>query len=127
MDVARHVAECGSLQWRYFDHGYQNVDFGGARGWENQFKSSVKVAGSGCWFTFGRDYWWMNIPPAVALEKNGIPGTVTVPGAKRVSGGADDEFGVHKVRIQYNWEPSRRLRFYQFDPAHHNVAVFSVH
>ena len=45
-----------------FEHGYQNVDFGGGRGWENQFKSSVKVGGSGCWFTFGRAHWWMNIP-----------------------------------------------------------------
>jgi hypothetical protein len=31
------------------------------------------------------------------------------------------------VRIQFNYDPSRRLRFYQFDPVHHNVAIFSVH
>jgi hypothetical protein len=110
----------------YFDHGYQNVDFGGARGWENQFKSSVKTGGSGCWFTFGRVWWTMNIPPAPALMNQGIPGTVTVPAAKRSSGG-DDEFGIEKVDITYNYDPSRRLRFYQFDPVHHDVAVFSVH
>lgn len=97
----------------YFDHGYQNVDFGGARGWENQFKSSVKVAGSGCWFTFGRVYWWMNLNPMV-----------TVPAATKEQ---PVKPGVHKVQITYNYEPSRRLRFYQFDPTHHDVAVFSVH
>ena len=113
----------------YFDHGYQNVDFGGARGWENQFKSSVKVAGSGCWFTFGRVHWWMNIPPtAPELKNNPIPGTVTVPAAKRAkTRDGDDTFGKAKVNILYNYEPSRRLRFYQFDPVHHDVAVFSVH
>ncbi len=43
------------LNGDYFEHGYMSVDFGGARGWENQFKSSVKFGGSGCWFTFGRE------------------------------------------------------------------------
>jgi hypothetical protein len=113
----------------YFDHGYQNVDFGGARGWENQFKSSVKVGGSGCWFTFGRAWWTMNIPgTADALQNMPIRGTVTVPAAKRAATpGAEDQFGVEKVLITYNYEPSRRLRFYQFDPVHHDVAVFSTH
>ena len=111
----------------YFDHGYQNVDFGGARGWENQFKSSVKAAGSGCWFTFGRNFWAMNIPPTPSLNSP-IPGTVTVPAAVRSPAKeGEDQYGWHKVRIQYNYDPSRRLRFYQFDPVHHNVAIFSVH
>jgi SCO1/SenC len=111
----------------YFDHGYQNVDFGGARGWENQFKSSVKAAGSGCWFTFGRNFWTMNIPQTPTLTGR-IPETVTVPAAIRApTRDGEDQFGWHKVRIQYNYEPSRRVRFYQFDPVHHNVAIFSVH
>jgi len=99
------------LNGDYFEHGYQNVDFGGARGWENQFQSSVKIGGSGCWFTFGRAHWWMN-----------IPGMIVVPPATPYN-----ELGTHKVQITYNYEPSRRLRFYQFDPVHHDVAVFSVH
>jgi hypothetical protein len=113
----------------YFDHGYQNVDFGGARGWDNQFQSSVKSGGSGCWFTFGRGYWSMAIPgTAPALQNNSIPGTVTVPAATRASTpDGEDTFGVEKVKITYNYEPSKRLRFYQFDPVHHEVAVFSVH
>ena len=97
----------------YFWHGYQNVDFGGARGWENQFKSSVKVGGSGCWFTFGRAYWWKNLgkefvrlPPA----ENGS----TTP-------------SVQKLHLTWNYEPSRRLRFYQFDPFHHDVGILSIH
>ena len=99
------------LNGDYFEHGYQNIDFGGARGWENQFQSSVKLGGSGCWFTFGRAHWWMN-----------IPGMIVVPPASPYN-----ELGMQKVNITYNYEPSRRLRFYQFDPVHHDVAVFSVH
>jgi hypothetical protein len=107
----------------YFDHGYQNVDFGGARGWENQFQSSVKSGGSGCWFTFGRVHWWMNIP---MMLPDGNPFMVMVPAATRASGAAD-KLGRYKVEITYNFEPSRRLRFYQFDPVHHDVAIFSIH
>jgi hypothetical protein len=105
-----------------FDHGYMNVDFGGARGWENQFKSSVRVGGSGCWFTFGRAHWWTNIPSTAATPNNPAGDLmVVVPAALK------DKPTVRKVHITYNYEPSRRLRFYQFDPLHHDVAVFSVH
>jgi len=34
---------------------------------------------------------------------------------------------VHRVWIQYNFDPGRRLRFYQFDPLHHDVAIYSIH
>jgi len=112
----------------YFEHGYQNVDFGGARGWENQFQSSVESGGSGPWFTFGRVHWWMNIPmfvPDTSQPPSNPPamkpfGTV-VPAATK------DTLGRYKVEITYQYEPSRRLRFYQFDPMHHDVAIFSVH
>jgi hypothetical protein len=108
----------------YFDHGYQNVDFGGARGWENQFKSSVKTGGSGCWFTFGRVHWWMNIPNTAATPNNSAGDmAVVVPPATQ----NPFKLGLRKVQITYNYEPSRRLRFYQFDPIHHDVAVLSIH
>jgi len=96
----------------YFQHGYVNVDFGGARGWENQFKSSVRVGGSGCWFTFGRAHWWMNNMPIIVPKAN-----------------KENPYNptVQKVHFLYNYEPSRRLRFYQFDPLHHDVAIFSIH
>ncbi len=99
------------LNGDYFEHGYQNNDFGGARGWENQFQSSVKSGGSGCWFTFGRAHWWMNIPTVILVP----PATPF------------NEPGLQKVHITFNYEPSRRLRFYQFDPIHHDVAIFSYH
>ncbi|HMG74127.1 MAG TPA: hypothetical protein VK582_11555 [Pyrinomonadaceae bacterium] len=110
----------------YFEHGYQNVDFGGARGWENQFKSSSgePLLGSGCLFTFGRAHWWMNIPNMAAMPPGWtvVPEMVVIPPATPYNNP-----GMHKVEITYNYEPSRRLRFYQFDPVHHDVAIFSVH
>jgi hypothetical protein len=110
----------------YFDHGYLNIDWGGNRGWENQFKSSIQVAGSGTFFSFGRFHWRMNTNP----------GTITVSKARGRKGERPiepgempDEVipGVHRLWIQLNHEPSRRLRFYQFDPAHHDVAIYSIH
>ena len=97
----------------YFWHAYQNVDFGGARGWENAYKSSVRVGGSGCWFTFGRVYFWPNLGPKFIRLSPAEKGSL-VP-------------SVQKAQITFNYEPSRRLRYYQFDPFHHDVAVFSVH
>ncbi|GAC1392898.1 MAG: hypothetical protein NVSMB38_18210 [Ktedonobacteraceae bacterium] len=101
----------------YFKHAYLNIDFGGARGWESQFKSSVKVAGSGCRFSFGRFYWSMNLKEPVVLKE----------ATKDTDGKTDYESTKQKVFITYNFEPSRRLRFYQFDPMHHDVAVYSLH
>ncbi len=98
----------------YFPHAYVNVDFGGSRGWENQFKSSVQTGGSGCWFTFGRSTWWPNNKP------------VTIPAADRKN--VESVFkNARYVNFTYNYEPSRRLRFYQFDPTHHDVAILSIH
>jgi hypothetical protein len=94
----------------YYQRAYGNVDFGGARGWENQFKSSTKVGGSGCWFTFGRAHWMQNMS-AIILAPS--------------PGGVETE--KHKVNIRYNYEPSTRLRFYQFDPMHHDVGIYSIH
>ena len=99
----------------YYQHAYLNVDFGGSRGWENQFKSSVKVGGSGCWFTFGRAHWMIN-NNAVVL------GAATPP-----KPGQSYATVSHKMHITYNFEPSTRLRFYQFDPMHHDVAIYSIH
>lgn len=107
------VLDVTILNGDHYVHAYVNVDFGGNRGWENQFKPSVRVAGSGCWFTFGRNYWWINAGAGY--------GFICTPAAD------GDELGVHKVEIQYDYEPSRRLRFYQFDPFHHDVAVYSIH
>lgn len=109
----------------YFRHGYVNVDFGGLRGWENQFKPTLKTGGAGSFFTFGRFYHRPNV----------VPGSISVDPAtfELEVGGAEGDVpvkvipGVHRVMIEYNFEPSRRLRFYQFDPLHHDVAIYSIH
>lgn len=103
------------LNGDYYDHRYMNVDFGGGRGWENQFKSSVRVGGSGCWFTFGRAYININVAQPVRVP----------PATPRK--GYEDTLGRHRVNLTLNADPSRRLRFYQFDPTHHDVAIFSIH
>lgn len=158
-----------------FEHFYRNVDFGGSRGWENQFQFTDPTTlvgphpevppdheaafppytnpenvlaghdnvfpinrggteeflqptprnpvdpvngspqlGSGCFFTFGRNYLWPNA--------GGLSGLIMVPPAA-----ADGTPGMHKVDITLNYEPSRRLRVYQFDPLHHGVAIYSLH
>lgn len=103
----------------YFDHAYVNVDFGGARGWENTFHSTLDVGGAGPFFSFGRGHWFPNAgAPSVGL--------IVVPPAKR-TGGRSSQIGEHNVHITYNYDPRLRLRFYQFDPLHHDVAVWSVH
>lgn len=70
--------------------------------------------GSGCFFTFGRNHAWPNA---------GGPwgGIMTPPVAE------DGTPGLHKVDITYNFEPSIRLKIYQFDPLHHDVAIYSLH
>lgn len=106
----------------YFEHKYQNVDFGGSRGWENTFFSTVEIGGAGPWFTFGRFHWWVNAgaPPWP------YP-LITVPAAIEGGMGEEDTPGEHNVHMTLNFEPSRRLRLYQFDPIHHDVAVWSIH
>jgi hypothetical protein len=105
------------LNGDHFLHSYLNPDFGGSRGWENQFQSTKDIGGSGCWFTFGRFQWWMNVggpfgmvnvQPVNGVGLNGIP-------------------SVHKLDFTMNYEPSPRLRMYQFDPVHHETAIFSLH
>ncbi|QDT02394.1 CHRD domain protein [Rubripirellula lacrimiformis] len=131
----------------YFIHGYANPDFGGLRGWENQFKSSMAVGGQGSLFTFGRFHWRFNavggtigVPPAVKQEfKDGALVDIVEDGssATQLSTTGEPKYdrtqpdairlGVHKAWFRFNFEPSTRLRFYQFDPLHHDVAIYSVH
>lgn len=35
--------------------------------------------------------------------------------------------GQHKVEITLNYDAPQRLKLYQFDPLHHDVAVYSLH
>lgn len=109
------------LNGDYFDHAYFNVDFGGRRGWENTFQSTEAIGGAGQWFTFGRAHWWVNAGMPTANR----PGLIMTPPASKTNN--IDLVGEHNLVIQMNFEPSRRLRWYQFDPLHHEVAVWSIH
>ncbi len=165
------------LNGDHFPHGYMNVDFGGSRGWENQFQltdpttmidpngphtgpteiqgrqfsisddqivltgeenifpinrggteeflkpdprnqedpdNGAPQLGSGCFFTFGRNHLWPNA--------GGPWGAIVVPPVS-----ADGIPSQHVVEIEYNYEPSTRLRMYQFDPFHHDQAIYSLH
>ncbi len=76
--------------------------------------NAAQQFGSGCFFTFGRQHAWPNA--------GGPWGPIIVPPVA-----ADGTPSTYKVEIDYNFEPSRRLKIYQFDPLHHDVAVYSLH
>lgn len=140
----------------YFDRGYMSVDFGGMRGWENTFQNTTPVGGDGAWFTFGREHWFPNVFPVLipgAKPGRKIPSvevstgaltrkqgmefrmaemdpdgtTLGVQPAPSLPAGNGDLLSEHTIILNWNFDPSRRLRFYQFDPLHHDVAVFSMH
>ena len=100
----------------HFPHGYISADFGGSRGWENQFEPTIAEGGTGCKFSFGRFHWWLNA--------GGPWGAIIVP---PVDPNDYTNVGRHKVHMTLNFEPSRRIRIYQFDPLHHDVSIFSLH
>jgi hypothetical protein len=141
------------LNGDYFPHAYVLVDFGGLRGWENVFHNTLPVGGAGPLFTFGRNAFWIHVagsgpipvPPATRpntpsptpMSKLGwAPGRNADAGAGFAWGGMQQEIsdyvntkgvGEHTVLVNFTYEPSRRLRMYQFDALHHDVAVWSVH
>lgn len=45
------------------------------------------------------------------------------PALVRTVGG----LGEHNVEIEFRFDPSQRIRFYQFDPSHHNQAILTIH
>ena len=67
----------------YFQHGYTAADFGGSRGWENTFQSTIAVGGAGPFFTFGRAHWWMPAGAPIARNANNeiVPGFIAIPPA----------------------------------------------
>ncbi|MGC8475140.1 MAG: hypothetical protein ACP5NP_02190 [Acetobacteraceae bacterium] len=150
----------------YYQRGYMAVDFGGLRGWENTFFSSIPIGGDGPWFTFGRDWWYIvvtptMIGPAVPAEapSTGTPSIAEMSGPRArlvafdkhfysrrffdsdASHDADDvaaqtgymiapngdKLAYHWFDITLNYEPNPRLRLYQFDPLHHDEAIYSIH
>jgi hypothetical protein len=144
------------LNGDYFMHAYVLVDFGGLRGWENTFHNTLPSGGAGPLFTFGRNYFWIHvagggpIPIPPATPPAGTPKTPVNDKIWQVSNGngvgrGNSEFawggmqqevsdyvnvdgiGEHHLEVEFSYEPSRRLRMYQFDALHHDVAVWSIH
>jgi len=123
----------------YFQHAYTAADFGGTRGWENTFQSSLDIGGAGPLFTFGRAHWWMPAGAPIARDANNkiVPGMIKIPASTRSkkAGALTEKYklkggivlGEHNVHITYNHEPSRRIKVYQFDPTHHDTAIWSMH
>lgn len=101
------------LNGDHFVHGYMNVDFGGSRGWENQFENAGGPGGS---HTFGRAYWWPNAGGPAPFGPINIPPVA-----------ADGTPGHRNVEIVLNHDGPERIKLYQFDPLHHDVAVYSLH
>jgi len=95
----------------HFMHSYTNVDFGGSRGWENMYMDS---GGPGSSHTFGRAHWWVNA--------GGPWGLINIPPVD-----ASGNPGMHNVNLTLNFDPPERIKLYQFDPLHHDVAIFSLH
>ncbi len=143
------------LNGDYYVHAYVLVDFGGLRGWENTFHNTLPVGGAGPLFTFGRNYFWIHVagngpipvPPAARPEQSAptpVNDTIWQVSDNRslrnnflnAWGGMQQELndyvnvdgvGEHHLEVEFSYEPSRRLRMYQFDALHHDVAVWSVH
>ncbi len=144
------------LNGDYYVHAYVLVDFGGLRGWENTFHNTLPIGGAGPMFTFGRNYFWIHvagggpIPIPPAARPDGAPRTPANDSIWQVANGngigrGNSEFawggmqqamsdyvnvdgiGEHHLEVEFSYEPSRRLRMYQFDALHHDVAVWSVH
>ncbi len=105
------------LNGDHFIHSYGTVDFGGARGWENTFQSTLKDGGSGCYFTFGRDHWTIT---AGVSDANGL---INIPAADYTG----QSPGIWHLNLTLNFDPNPRLRLYQFDPIHHDEAIYSLH
>lgn len=144
------------LNGDYFNHAYMLVDFGGIRGWENIFHNTLPIGGQGPLFTFGRNYWWINttsgaIPIPVATRPAASTETRTIY-IEGLRGSYDKEtpdfnrinsekvakshvkmptnygtIGQHNVIVNFNYDPPRRLRMYQFDALHHDEAIWSPH
>ena len=112
-------------------HGYLNVDFGGARGWENTFGPTIDIGGSGAWFTFGRVHWWINAGAGPQMDPGSgvqsLKNPIFVRPVRRNHHGREVKPGKHVIELHFNYDPGRRLRMYQFDPLHHDVAVYSLH
>lgn len=67
-----------------------------------------------------KEFWEDELDP----EGKTLPKSYPKPTLPTSTGGT---LGEHTVVLTLNYEPSLRLRLYQFDPLHHEQAIWSVH
>jgi hypothetical protein len=67
-----------------------------------------------------KDLWQRELDP----EGKTLPSSKPKPTLPAPTG---ETLGEHTVVLTLNYEPSLRLRLYQFDPLHHEQAIWSVH
>jgi hypothetical protein len=68
-----------------------------------------------------KEFWQKELDPMGTM----LPAAFQAPTRPASVGG--DVLGEHNVELELNYEPSRRLRIYQFDPLHHEQAIWSMH
>jgi hypothetical protein len=61
------------------------------------------------------------------LDPDALTWPKSMPKADLPASTNTDVLGEHTVYTTFNYEPSRRLRIYQFDPLHHAQAIWSIH
>lgn len=67
-----------------------------------------------------KEFWQKELDPMGTM----LPLAFKSPTRRSMRG---DVLGEHNVELTLNYEPSRRLRIYQFDPLHHEQAIWSMH
>ena len=63
----------------------------------------------------------------VAVSEESAEGVPTVPTRETMEAAGANGLGLRHFEIHWNHEPSQRLRIYQFDQLHHDVAIWSIH
>ena len=69
---------------------------------------------------------YMLPPPGQKHKRSNIVGN-DLPNQIVGSTSSGDGLGRHNIEWEFTYEPGRRLRMYQFDAFHHDVAVWSIH
>jgi hypothetical protein len=87
----------------------------------NYWRNKTRNHSQGMKFGKNKEFWQYELDP-MGKELDKVFRHPT-----KHSYGRNDILGEHNVELTLNYEPSRRLRIYQFDPLHHEQAIWSMH